>query len=526
MKTHIISFCVVLAVAVACGEEALKADVKKPYDTSTWIGSNYTPAYAANQIQMWHEFKPEVIDRELAAAVKYFGLNTLRVYLHNIAYDNEKELLLARIEEFLKICDRHGIKPGFVFFDDCWNHKDIALETPPPVDGRHNGRWAALQDSERKEENLPKFKAYVQDVIAAHREDTRVLWWEIYNEPKMSDAFTLKIRELGYGWAKEMKPTQPVIACWDDHPWTDIVNAHNYTVDWAAWDRQADMNPAKGTVFTEAGARWMAPRASSGSPTEVIHWLSGRKAAGKTVPGVYLCWELMAGNSNCRWYWGTKDNTPEPTIPWCGLLWPDCTPVSYAEAESVKSYATGKRQALFFDDFQDDATPAPTRAGWTRYGGQGASAGYMTVPANTKFIAGNAEWSDYTMEVAVMLKGVSGNAGLVLRVNEPGPGNDQMNGYYVGFSVDKLYLGKMNNNWQELATFDLKKLPCKVEPDVWNRLRVSLKGNQIQVWFNPLHDDPGLRITYTDDNAPILKGCIGVRASGVQAWVDDLIVLP
>lgn len=151
MKKHIISFWAAFSVAVACGEDAIKADVKRPYDTSMGIGSNYTPAYAANQIQLWHEFKPEVIDRELAAAVSYFGLNTLRVYLHNIAYDAEKDVFLKRIEEFLKICDRHNIKPGFVFFDDCWNHKDIALETPPPADGRHNGRWAALQDAERKE---------------------------------------------------------------------------------------------------------------------------------------------------------------------------------------------------------------------------------------------------------------------------------------------------------------------------------------------------------------------------------------
>jgi DUF1680 family protein len=497
-----------------------------PRDTSTWIGSNYTPAYAANQIQLWHEFKPEVIERELAAAVKYFGINTLRVYLHNIVFDTEKQLFLERIEAFLKICDRHGIKPGFVFFDDCWNHAGITIDTPPAVDGRHNGRWAACpQDSERKDENLPKFKAYVQEIIQAHREDPRVLWWEIFNEPNAS-AFSAELRKLGYAWAKEVKPTQPVLCCWDESPETDIVDAHNYTADWTSWDGQADRNPAKGTVFTEAGARWMAPRGSSGSPTEVIHWLRDRKAADKYVPGVYLCWELMAGNSNCRWFWGTPDGASEPAIPWCGLLMPDCTPVSYAEAEAIKSYATGDSRALFFDDFQNDAAPAPKRAAWTSYGEGSAPAGYMTVPANTKSVSGSAAWSDYTVEAAVMLKGATGNAGLVLRVNDPGPGNDQMKGYYVGFSVDTLYLGKMNNNWQELAKFDLTKLPCKVEPEVWNRLRVSAKGNHIQVWFNPLHDDAGLRLDYTDDKEPVLNGSIGVRASGVQAWVDDVVVLP
>ena len=509
------------APAVSCAAEP----AAQPAITAGWIGANYTPAYAANQVQFWHEFKPEVIEKELAAARRHFAINTLRVYLHYINYRDDRENFLANIEKFIVLCDRAGIKPGFVFFDDCWNRAGISLKTEPAVPGRHNGRWAAVQDVDRKDENLPLFESYVSNVVSRYRTDGRVLWWEVYNEPKREDRFTELLCQKGYAWVKARKPVQPVLCCWDDNPQTEIVDAHNYTVDWAAWDRQADMNPAKGTVFTEAGARWMAPRNSSGSPTEVIHWLRTRKAAGKYVPGVYLCWELMVGNSNCRWYWGTPDGAHEPTIPWCGLLMPDCTPVSYAEAEAIRSYATGKNTALFYDDFQDEQASAP-RAGWTRYGEAGGAAGYLAVPANTKFIAGNNAWSNYVMEAAVMLKGTTGNAGLVMRVNEPGSGPDDMKGYYIGFSTDKLYLGKMNNNWQELATCTLTNIACKVEPDVWNRLRVSIKGNQIRVWFNPVHSDPGLRIEYTDDKEPVLKGNIGVRAAGVQAWVEDVVVLP
>lgn len=498
-----------------------------PADTSRWIGSNYTPAYCVNAVQMWHEFRPDVIERELAAARRFYGINTLRVFLHNLVFDNEKDELLRRVDRFIGICEKHGIKPGFVFFDDCWNHEGIEFgPQPPPVDGRHNGRWAACpQDRERRDENLPKFKAYVQEIIQAHREDRRVLFWEIFNEPDRSE-FSARLRKSGYAWAKEVRPVQPVLCCWDDSPETDIVDAHNYTVNWGWWNQQADRNPAKGTVFTEAGARWMAPRDNSGSPTDVIHWLKGRKAAGETIPGVYLCWELMAGNSNCRWYWGTPDGASEPAIPWCGLLWPDCTPVSYAEAEAIRSYATGESRALLYADFQDDFLPVPKYDGWTRYGGADPPVGYLPLAPDSKFVAGSEVGSNYLMEAAVMLKGTSGNAGLILRVNDAGPGNDQMKGYYVGFSVDTLYLGKMNNNWRELARFDLKTLPCKIEPDVWNRLRVSAKGNHIQVWFNPLHDDPGLRLDYIDNDDPVLRGAVGVRASGVQAWIDDVVVLP
>jgi uncharacterized protein len=506
-------------------------DTRLPYDTSKWVGANYTPAYAANQVQMWHEFKPDLIERELAAAQRHLGLTSLRVYLHNLVYDAERDLFFTRLEEFLKICDRHGIKPGFTFFDDCWNHTNIYLRTDPPVDGRHNGRWAALQDAERKDENLPKFKRYVQDIIGAHREDHRVLWWETYNEPNLQDPFTVTLREQAYAWAKKVQPIQPVIACWDDHPFTDIVNAHNYEDDFAGrWNQQADMNPRKGTVFTEAGARWYDRKShSNGSPLEVIHWLRSRRTAGQTVPGVYLCWELMVGNSNCRWYWGTPDGAPEPAIAWCGLLWPDSSPVSYAEAEAIRSYTTGDRRALLFEDFQSLANELATiPSGWTRFAEPSTSTGSrcLTLSGRAKVLAGETSWTNYLLEAAVMLKEANGNAGLVFRANDPGPGTDQLRGYYVGFSPTTLYLGRMNNAWQPLATVDLGKRPNKVELDTWHRLRVAVNDTRIRIWFDPLHDDTGPLLDLRDDQAPVLQGAIGLRVFDTSAWFDDVVVLP
>ena len=214
------------------------------------------------------------------------------------------------------------------------------------------------------------------------------------------------------------------------------------------------------------------------------------------MPGVYLCWELMVGNSNCRWYWGTAEGTPEPTVPWCGLMWPDATPVSLAEAEAIRRWTTGQSRALFFDDFQD--APPPSRPGWTAYGGSASGSRVLRLEADQKMIAGDAKWTDYVLEATVMLHGEQGNAGLVFRANDPGPGTDQMRGYYVGFDTKTLYLGKMENNWQPLATYDLSKLDCRVVPGVWNQIRVAVEGPRIRVWFNRMHPsadkDAGLRI--------------------------------
>jgi len=521
---------------VAGADQVYRANPKPP--TDGLVGANYTPAYAVNQVHFWHDFRLEVVEKELAAARKHFGISTLRVYLHNINFDEEKETFLANLEKFLAICDKHGIKPGFVFFDDCHRPEGIFLDKPTaPVKGYHNGRWAQCpQHRHRDPQNFERFKPYVQEVIRAHRADPRVMFWEIFNEPQRGAEYSERLRRAGYRWAKDLEPIQPVLNCffsqgWGDSDVSDVVDAHLYQSDLPAWDRMADANARKGTVITEAGARWHAPRRNFGEPCGVINWLQRRRAAGRSTPGVYLCWELMVGNSNCRWHWVDKPGVPEPTVPWCGLMWPDATPVSLAEAEAVRRYATGQRRAMFFDDFQN-APPPPSRPGWTTYGGGGQSgSGVLALESGMKMIAGDAKWTDYVLEGRVMLRSDErGNAGLVFRVNDPGHGYDQMHGYYVGLDTARLYLGKMADNWQPLAEFDLGKLGCRVQPGAWNLMRIAAEGPRIRVWLNRMHPssdpDRGLRIDFTDQQQPILSGAIGVRAHRVPAWFDNVAVLP
>ena len=47
------------------------------------------------------------------------------------------------------------------------------------------------------------------------------------------------------------------------------------------------------------------------------------------------------------------------------------------------------------------------------------------------------------------------------------------------------------------------------------------------MWLNATHDDPGLRIDYTDKGKDaILTGAVGVRTNNITAWFDDVVVLP
>src|ERR1044072_3500798 len=93
------------------------------YDKQPWlVGSNYNPASAINELEMWQAetFDAKGIDRELGWA-EALGMNTMRVYLHNLLWEQDAAGFKQRLDEFLKIAARHKIRPMFVLFDSCWD---------------------------------------------------------------------------------------------------------------------------------------------------------------------------------------------------------------------------------------------------------------------------------------------------------------------------------------------------------------------------------------------------------------------
>lgn len=121
------------------------------YKDQKWItGANYLPANAINQLEMWQAetFDPATIDKELGWA-KGIGFNTMRVFLHHIAWEVDPEGFKKRITDYLTIAEKHSIKTMFVFFDDCWNKEPKAGTQPVPKPGIHNSGW--MQDPGQKE---------------------------------------------------------------------------------------------------------------------------------------------------------------------------------------------------------------------------------------------------------------------------------------------------------------------------------------------------------------------------------------
>ena len=157
------------------------------YNENPWlVGANFNPSTAINQLEMWQQetFDPETIDKELGWA-EAIGMNTMRVYLHDLLHKNDPEGLYERMDEFLKIADGHGMKILFVLFDSCWDPFPKAGEQRAPKPHVHNSGWVqspgqeVLQDSSQYD----RLEKYVKETIGEFKNDERILGWDIWNEP-------------------------------------------------------------------------------------------------------------------------------------------------------------------------------------------------------------------------------------------------------------------------------------------------------------------------------------------------------
>src|SRR5690242_16760988 len=199
------------------------------YARQPWlVGSNYVPRSAINQLEMWQAatFNPAQIDQELTWA-QAMGMNTLRVFLHDLLWQEDSAGFKERIDRFLSIASRHHIRPLFVLFDSCWDPLPHLGPQHAPTPGVHNSGWVqspgakALADSAQ----VPRLKAYVQGVVGAFAKDDRILGWDIWNEPSSDQtgnypntelkheqkiAIVAKLLPQAFAWAREMNPTQPL----------------------------------------------------------------------------------------------------------------------------------------------------------------------------------------------------------------------------------------------------------------------------------------------------------------------------
>ena len=339
------------------------------YAQQPWlVGSNYIPKSAINELEMWQaaSFDPDEIDKELGWA-EGLGMNTMRVFLHDLLWQQDGAGFRARVDQFLTIAARHHIRPLFVLFDSCWDPLPQLGPQHPPIPGVHNSGWVqspgarALADPTQ----IPRLKAYVQGVVGAFAKDDRVLGWDVWNEPgsdttgsypktemKMSEkiARVTALLPQAFEWAREMSPTQPLTSgvyeidvsrdesAQDELEQiqlreSDVISFHNYS--WPesfkkeiAWLRRFH----RPVICTEYMAR------SVGSTFDTILPLAKQEHVGA------INWGFVAGKTQTYYPWESWQHPyilRDPPVWFHEVLRPDGTPYRQAEVELIRKL-TGK----------------------------------------------------------------------------------------------------------------------------------------------------------------------------------------
>jgi len=232
--------------------------IEEWYSRFGWIsGCNFIPSTAINQLEMWDKktFDPRTINKELSIA-ENLGFNCMRVFLHHLAWEIDREGFKKRINRYLEIAASHGIFTMFVFLDDCWNESYAPGKQPEPKRGVHNSGWVkdpgCLYYGNTAGEVVGTdvatvdglLKEYVQDIMSTFKDDSRIFAWDLYNEPGGGQGKnryynrSFPLLKKVFAWAREVDPSQPLTAgIWNKHlgemnVWqienSDILTYHTY----------------------------------------------------------------------------------------------------------------------------------------------------------------------------------------------------------------------------------------------------------------------------------------------------------
>jgi hypothetical protein len=331
------------------------------YDAQPWlVGSNFAPSTAINELEMWQAdtFDLKTIDRELGWA-QGIGMNTMRVFLHNLAWKQDPAGFLDRMEKFLAVADKHHIRIMFVLLDSVWDPNPQLGKQREPKPHVHNSGWvqapgaAILKNSASWSAEI---EPYIKSVIGRFKDDRRVFIWDLMNEPDNENG-SYKSTELPnkaevaeqllvkvWVWARDAKPSQPLTSgVWKKLDFTDdsklsameklqlensdVITFHNYDPpDKMLAEIQSLRHFHRPVICTEYMAR---PR---GSTFETVLPVLKTENVGA------YNWGFVSGKSQTIYPWDSweKQYTAEPPLWFHDIFRQDGTPFDAKETELIR----------------------------------------------------------------------------------------------------------------------------------------------------------------------------------------------
>ncbi|MGZ3753069.1 MAG: 1,4-beta-xylanase, partial [Mucilaginibacter sp.] len=311
------------------------------YAKHKWInGANFTPSTAINQLEMWQAdtFAPGTIDRELGYA-EGIGFNTMRVFLHSMAWQQDPKGFKERVNHYLTIADKHHIQTIFVFLDDCWNPTAKTGKQPEPKTGIHNSGW--LQDPGNRIKDQGEtmlLQKYVTDMLTTFKHDKRILLWDLFNEPGNSAKNNGSAGLLAniFSWARAVGPDQPLSAgLWD---WSfEKLNTFQLT--------HSDVITYHDYEEPDKHQRIVQLLKANGRPVICTEYMARLRNStfGNTMPMLKkenvgaINWGLVSGKTNTIYAWDTPmPNGEEPKLWFHDVFRKDGTYYKQEEVDLIK----------------------------------------------------------------------------------------------------------------------------------------------------------------------------------------------
>ena len=305
-------------------------------------GVNYVPSFASTSVGAWKDYDSDVIERELDYA-RRLHLNSVRVFLQFVVYEDAPALFLGRVEDFVARCARREIRPLFVLFDSCFGDEPSMAKASSPT-------WVNNPGFSRLGEK--GVERYVRDVVGRFRGDPRVLGWDVMNEP-MADFNHVTRAERDAIWefvgrmsalVKELDPAHPITvgeAVVEYIPKTvdrvDFISVHSYEADPREFRKDLELAShygrasGKPVVVTECG------NPGAGQKYEMVFEVLGQEKTG------FYFWELMIGKMQFR--------------EMAGLIYPEGTT---REPSAVAALVRGFRNSMVGFPRKQDGVPLKT----------------------------------------------------------------------------------------------------------------------------------------------------------------------
>jgi hypothetical protein len=335
------------------------------YAQQPWpVGADFLPSTAINELEMWQAdtYDPATIDRELGWA-EGIGMNTMRVFLHNLLWEQDAAGFKKRMDDFLTIVARHHIRPVFVLFDSCWEPFPKLGPQHPPIPGVHNSGWVqapgavVLADAAQ----YPKLEQYVKGVVGAFANDRRILAWDLWNEPdngndssyakgepRNKNEIIAQLLPQVFQWARSAQPSQPLTSGVWHGDWSslalmtpvaqiqieqsDVISFHDY-----GWPETFEAHVKmlkqfhRPLICTEYMAR------NIGSTFDTVLPIAKREHVGA------INWGLVAGKSQTWIPWDSWQRpyvSDQPAIWQHDVFHPDGKPYREREVELIRSLTT------------------------------------------------------------------------------------------------------------------------------------------------------------------------------------------